>query len=261
MAELVINTFKRGLAENRKQIGFWLGLGDALAAEIVAGAGFDWLLIDEEHGPNDLRTILAQLQAIAAYPAQVMVRPPIGTTEHIKQLLDIGVQSLLVPMVETAAQAAALVAAMRYPPHGVRGVGAAVARSSRWSRIESYVQQANNEMCLVVQIETAKGLQNLEAIAELEGVDGLFIGPADLSASMGHLGNPGHPSVRAAIEDAIRRIRAVGKPVGTITGDQELARHYFEHGMSFIAAGSDVNALASAASKACKSFKEIAGRP
>jgi 4-hydroxy-2-oxoheptanedioate aldolase len=260
MADPATNTFKRGLAEARKQIGFWLGLGDSLAAEIVAGAGFDWVLIDEEHGPNDLRSILAQVQAIAAYPAHAVVRPPIGATEHIKQLLDIGVQSLLVPMVETAEQAAALVAAMRYPPHGVRGVGSAIARSSRWSRIGTYLQHADKEMCLVVQVETMKGLRNLEAIAAIEGVDGLFIGPADLSASMGRLGDPGHPDVRAAIDGAVRRIRTAGKPVGSLTGDAELARHWFEQGMSFMAVGADVTALGNAASAACKTFKEIAAK-
>jgi 4-hydroxy-2-oxoheptanedioate aldolase len=259
MADLVENKFKRALQANRRQIGFWLGLGDALAAEIVAGAGFDWLLIDAEHGPNDLRTILSQLQAVAAYGPPVVVRPPIGDTVLIKQLLDIGVQSVLVPLVETADQAAALVAAMRYPPRGVRGVGAAVARSSRWTRIEGYVHKADADMALVVQIETTKGLSNLEEIARVEGVDGLFIGPADLSASMGHLGNPGHAEVKQAIDDAIRRIRPAGKACGSITGDKEQAAHWFKTGMSFIAAGSDVNALGSAASAALATFRGIAG--
>lgn len=260
MADLPINTFKRALAEGRKQIGFWLGLGNALAAEIAAGAGFDWLLIDEEHGPNDLRSTLAQLQAIAAYRVHPIVRAPIGEPVHIKQLLDIGVQSLLIPMVETAEQAAAMVQAMRYPPAGVRGVGAAVARSSRWNRIENYVRRADAEMCLIVQIETKKGLGNLEAIAGVPGVDALFIGPADLSASMGHLGEPGHPNVRAAIDDAVRRIKAAGKTSGSITGDPALAERWFAQGMSFIAASADVSVLAGASNAAAKSFREIAAR-
>ena len=166
------------------------GLADPVCAEICAGAGFDWLVIDGEHAPNDVRSVLAQLQAVAPYPVHPVVRPLSGDVNLIKQMLDIGAQTLLIPMVESAAQARQLVSAMRYPPEGIRGIGAALARAARWDRIPNYVHEANAQMCLLVQVETRKGLENLEAIAGVEGVDGVFIGPADLSAAMGHPGNP-----------------------------------------------------------------------
>src|SRR5271163_4611535 len=180
------NRFKRALREGKPQIGLWLALADPVAAELCASAGFDWLLLDAEHGPNDLRTILAQLQAIAPYAGHPVVRVRVGDTHIIKQVLELGAQSMLIPMVETAEQAAAMVAAMQYPPAGVRGVGAVLGRSSRWNRIPQYLNQAGNEMCLLVQIETLRGVENVKAIAATPGVDGVFIGPADLSASMGH---------------------------------------------------------------------------
>lgn len=160
---------------------------------MLADAGFDWLLIDGEHAPNTVPSILAQLQALAAYPVRPVVRASWNDTVQIKQLLDLGVQTLLVPMVQDATEAAAAVAATRYPPQGVRGVGSAMARASRWNRVGGYLAQANGEMCVLVQVETRAGLAHLDAIAATEGVDGVFIGPADLAADMGHLGNPGHP--------------------------------------------------------------------
>ncbi|WP_428377417.1 4-hydroxy-2-oxoheptanedioate aldolase [Lichenicoccus sp.] len=238
------NAFKARLRQPGAQIGLWLALADAYPAEICAGAGFDWLVVDGEHAPNDLRSILAQLQAIAPYPSHPVVRPPVGETWMIKQLLDIGAQTLLVPMVETAEQAAALVAATRYPPEGVRGVGAAIARASRFDRQPGYLHAAGAEICLLVQIETRLGLDNLDAIAATPGVDGLFIGPADLSASLGFLDNPTAPAVQAAIEDAIRRISRAGKAPGILMGDEALARHYIELGARFVAVGTDVGLLA-----------------
>ena len=201
--DVLTNRFKAALRAGQPQIGLWLGLADPYSAEICAGAGFDWLLIDGEHAPNDVRSILAQLQTLAPYPVSPIVRPPIGETYLIKQLLDIGAQTLLIPMVETAAQAAALVAAVRYPPAGVRGVGSALARASRWQRVPGYLERADAEICLLVQVETRTGLDNLDAIATVEGVDGVFIGPADLSAALGHRGNPGHPDVQEAIQGGI----------------------------------------------------------
>lgn len=251
--DMPVNTFKQRLLAGEAQVGLWLGLADPYCAELAANAGFDWLLIDGEHAPNDLRSLLGQLQAVAPYPAQPIIRPPIGDPVLIKQLLDIGVQTLLVPMVDSAAQAAELVRAMRYPPFGVRGVGSALARASRWNSIPGYLDKADEQMCLLVQIENLDGLANLDAIAAVEGVDGVFIGPADLSAAMGHRGNPGHPEVQAAIEDAITRIRRAGKAVGILSADEALARRYLELGCSFVAVGVDTSLL-------MKALQGLAGR-
>lgn len=251
--DMPVNTFKQRLLAGEAQVGLWLGLADPYCAELAANAGFDWLLIDGEHAPNDLRSLLGQLQAVAPYPAQPIIRPPIGDPVLIKQLLDIGVQTLLVPMVDSAAQAAELVRAMRYPPFGIRGVGSALARASRWNSIPGYLDKADEQMCLLVQIENLDGLANLDAIAAVEGVDGVFIGPADLSAAMGHRGNPGHPAVQAAIEDAITRIRRAGKAVGILSADEALARRYLELGCSFVAVGVDTSLL-------MKALQGLAGR-
>lgn len=248
------NPFKQALADGQPQIGFWLSMGDGYCAEMCATAGFQWLLIDGEHAPNDLRSTLAQLQAVAPYGGQAVVRAVQGEPALIKQLLDIGAKTLLVPMVDTPEQAAAMVAAMRYPPQGIRGVGAAVARASRWNGRPDYVHRANGEVCLLVQAETVRALDNLEAICAVEGVDGVFIGPADLAASMGYLGNPGHPAVQAAIDDAIRRIVASGKAAGTLTGDVEQARRFLSLGATFVAVGLDVNLLMQAVRRRAAEF-------
>ncbi|MFA7944468.1 4-hydroxy-2-oxoheptanedioate aldolase [Pseudomonas brenneri] len=241
--DMPVNRFKQRLNSGEAQIGLWLGLADAYCAELAANAGFDWLLIDGEHAPNDLRGMLGQLQAVAPYASEAVIRPVIGDTALIKQVLDIGAQTLLVPMVESAAQARELVRAMRYPPQGIRGVGSALARASRWNSIDGYLDQADAQMCLLVQIESLQGLANLDAIAAVEGVDGVFIGPADLSASMGHRGNPGHSDVQAAIEDAIARIRQAGKAAGILSADEKLARRYIELGAGFVAVGVDTTVL------------------
>ena len=254
--QLPINTFKQRLQSGQPQIGLWLGLADAYCAELAANAGFDWLLLDGEHAPNDLRSLLAQLQAIAPYPAQPIIRPPIGDAALIKQLLDIGAQTLLVPMVESAEQAAGLVRAMRYPPAGIRGVGSALARASRWNSIPGYLDRADEQMCLLVQIENLDGLANLDAIAAVDGVDGVFIGPADLSAAMGHRGNPGHPDVQAAIEDAIVRIGKAGKAAGILSADQPLARRYLELGAKFVAVGVDTTVLMRGLQTLASAFKD-----
>ncbi|MHC5351402.1 4-hydroxy-2-oxoheptanedioate aldolase [Metapseudomonas furukawaii] len=254
--QLPINTFKQRLQSGQPQIGLWLGLADAYCAELAANAGFDWLLLDGEHAPNNLRSLLAQLQAIAPYPAQPIIRPPIGDAALIKQLLDIGAQTLLVPMVESAEQAAGLVRAMRYPPAGIRGVGSALARASRWNSIPGYLDRADEQMCLLVQIENLDGLANLDAIAAVDGVDGVFIGPADLSAAMGHRGNPGHPEVQAAIEGAIARIRRAGKAAGILSADQGLARRYLSLGASFVAVGVDTTVLMRGLQTLAAAFKD-----
>jgi 4-hydroxy-2-oxoheptanedioate aldolase len=249
------NGFKRALSERRAQIGMWVGLADAYAAEALAGTGFDWLLIDGEHAPNDVRQVLAQLQAVAPYPAHPIVRPVIGDVALIKQLLDVGAQTLLIPMVETAEQARQMVAATRYPPNGIRGVGSALARSSRWNQIENYLHEADGEMCVLVQIESKKGLENLEEIASVEGIDGIFFGPADLSASLGLLGQPGHPLVKKAITDGIAITNTANKAAGVLSADVELAKHYLEAGALFVAVGVDTTVLVRAAKTLVAKFK------
>lgn len=241
------NPFKQALAEKKAQIGLWLSMADPYLAEVSATAGFDWLLVDGEHAPNDLRSTLAALQAIAPYRSQPVVRAVAGEVALLKQLLDIGARNILVPMVDTAEQARRLVSATRYPPAGIRGVGSAVGRASRWSARADYLDVADDEVCLLVQAETATALGNLEAICDVDGIDGVFIGPADLSASLGHRGQPGHPEVQQAIEDAIRRIVASGKAAGILMSDPKLARRYLELGATFVATGVDVLLYAAAA--------------
>ncbi len=263
-----INPFKLAMREGRPQFGLWLGLADGYCAEILAGTGYDWLLIDGEHAPNDLRSTLAQLQAISssasAFPPEAashaVVRLPVGNTPLIKQYLDLGAQTLLVPMVDTAEQAAGLAQAMRYPPQGVRGMGSPLARSSRWQRYPNYIHEANAQVCLLVQAETVEAMRNLDAIAAIDGVDGVFIGPADLSASMGHPGQPGHPDVQAAIEDGIRRILRAGKAPGILATTEDQARKWLAAGALFVAVGVDTMLLTQAASALLARFKTTAER-
>lgn len=252
----VLNPFKTALANSQKQIGFWLSMADSYLAEVSATAGFEWLLIDAEHAPNDVRSILGQLQAVAPYRAEPVVRPVNADPALLKRLLDIGARNLLIPMIDTADQARASVAAVRYPPHGIRGVGSAVGRASRWSSRADYLDIADSEICLLVQAETVTALENLQAICEVDGVDGVFIGPADLAASMGYRGKPTHPEVQKAIEGAIRAIVASGKAAGTLTSDQTLARRYLELGCTFVATGVDILMFANAARKLAREFIE-----
>lgn len=251
-----LNPFKTAIASGQRQIGFWLSMADPYLAEVSATANFHWLLIDGEHAPNDVRTILAQLQAVAPYAAEPVVRPVNGDPALLKRLLDIGARNLLVPMIDTAEQALACVSAVRYPPHGMRGVGSAVGRASRWSARTDYLDVADSEVCLLVQAETATALDNLEAICAVDGVDGVFIGPADLAASMGHRGKPGHPEVQQAIENAMRTIVRSGKAAGTLTSDQTLARRYLDLGCTFVATGVDILMFANAARKLARDFIE-----
>ncbi|CAM3741200.1 4-hydroxy-2-oxoheptanedioate aldolase [Deinococcus frigens] len=250
------NAFKTALQRGDTLYGLWLALADPYSAEVCAGAGFDWLLIDGEHAPNDLRSMLAGLQALAAYPAVApLVRPPVGSTVGIKQLLDIGARNILIPMVETPEQARELVAATRYPPRGVRGVGAALARASGFGRDAAYLRHADDGVCLMVQIESVAGLAVLDEIAVVDGVDGIFIGPADLAASFGQLGNPVHTEVQNAIQDAARRIRAAGKAAGILSTDEAQARSYLEWGYTFVAVGTDVTLLSRASTALAAHFK------
>lgn len=258
------NSFKQALAQGEAQIGLWLGLADAYTAEILAGTGYDWLLVDGEHAPNDLRSILHQLQAIAsassalpsgARASHAVARVPVGDTALIKQYLDIGAQTLLVPMVDTPEQAQQLVRATRYAPDGVRGMGSALARSSRWQAYPRYVHEANQQVCLLVQAETVEAMANLDAISATPGVDGVFIGPADLSASMGHPGNPGHPDVQAAIHDGIARILRAGKAPGILATNEAQARQWLAAGALFVAVGVDTMLLTSAAQNLLARFR------
>lgn len=248
------NRFKTALARGEPQVGLWLSLASAYPAEVCATAGFQWLLLDGEHAPNDVRSTLTLLQAVAAYPGHPVVRTVDGNPALIKQLLDIGAQTLLVPMVDTAEQARQLVAMTRYPPEGTRGVGAGAARAARWGARRDYLHRANDEVCLLVQAETRTALDNLAAIAAVDGVDGVFIGPSDLAASMGHRGNPGHAEVQQAIEAAIATIRAGGKAAGTLTSDLGQARRYLELGATFVAVGIDAVVLAQGVRKLAAEF-------
>jgi len=241
------NTFKAALARGESQIGLWLGLANGYAAEVVAGAGFDWLLIDGEHAPNTLDSILTQLQTLAAYPLEPVVRPAWNDPVEIKRLLDLGARTLLVPMIQSADEAAAAVAAMRYPPSGIRGVGSALARASRWQRLPAYLDEANGAMCTLVQVETRRGIEALDEICAVDGVDGVFIGPADLAADYGYLGRPGDPAMQEVIEAALKRIRLHGKAAGILISDQKLAARYIACGSLFTAVGVDATLLARAA--------------
>jgi 4-hydroxy-2-oxoheptanedioate aldolase len=255
------NHFKAALAAGRPQIGLWVGLGDPTAAEALATAGYDWLLLDGEHAPNDPRSILQQLRAVAPYPVHPVVRPVIGDVALIKQYLDVGAQTLLVPMVDTAEQAALMVKAMRYAPAGIRGMGAALARASRYNQVGDYLAQADGQMCLLVQAETTTAIANLAAIAATEGVDGVFFGPADLSASMGYPGQPGHPAVVQTMLDGIATVRAAGKAPGILMTDPVEARRYLDAGALFVAVGVDTLLLVSAAAALAQRFKPAPGTP
>jgi len=251
------NTFRDALRAGQPQIGCWVGLADANAAEALAGTGYDWLLLDGEHAPNDPRSVLDQLRAVAPYPVHPVVRPVQADVALVKQYLDIGAQTLLVPMIDTAEQATLMVKAMRYPPEGIRGLGAALARASRWNQVDDYLNQANDEMCLLVQAETVEAMRNLPAIAAVEGVDGVFFGPADLSASMGFRGQPGHPDVQRAIFDGIATVRAAGKAAGIIATEPALAQRYLDAGALFVAVGLDTSLLVKAAKDLVQQFKNM----
>jgi 4-hydroxy-2-oxoheptanedioate aldolase len=251
--------FSAALAGDRPLIGMWVASGSPYCAEICAGSGLDWLLIDSEHSPNDVRSLLPQLQATAPYPVHVVVRPPSADRVHLKQLLDIGVRNLLIPMVDSAAEAEEVVRATRYPPRGVRGVGSALARASRWNRIPDYLHHADEGISVVVQIESEAGLHNVESIASVDGVAGIFIGPADLAASLGHLGRPDHPRVRTEIEQAISRIVASGMAAGVNAFAATDARRGLELGCRFVLVGADVTLLARGSEELAARYRPVPG--
>ncbi|MBC8056693.1 MAG: HpcH/HpaI aldolase/citrate lyase family protein [Rhizobiales bacterium] len=256
--QLPVNAFKRALQNGQTSIGLWNSLASAATVEVIAGAGFDWVLVDMEHSPNDLPLLHAQLQALAGNPDTApVVRPPWNDMVTMKRLLDLGVQNFLVPCVQNAAEAAAAVSHTRYPPLGVRGFASA-SRATNYGRIAQYWQHAHEQICVLVQVETVAALEQIEAIAAVDGVDGIFIGPGDLSASMGYLGQPSHPEVVRTIDAAMRRIHATGKPSGFLTGDEALAKHYIAMGCRFVAVGADVVLLARAADALRARFKPAA---
>jgi 4-hydroxy-2-oxoheptanedioate aldolase len=254
MPEFRRNPFKAGLKAKKLQIGLWQSLCSNIASEITSDSGFDWVVLDTEHSPNEIPDLVTQLQAMELGTATPVVRPAWNDAVLAKRCLDIGAQTLLFPYVQTAEEAKAAVASTRYPPQGVRGVSVA-ARANRYGRVPGYAGKANDEICVLVQVETRKSLDQIEAIAKVDGVDGVFIGPSDLAASLGHLANPQHPEVQAAMKNAVERLTAVGMPAGILTGNDAEARRYIDWGYLFVAVGSDVGLLAKAADTLAKKFK------
>lgn len=253
--ELQRNEFKHAITAGKLQIGLWNSLCSNIVTEIVSYSGFDWMLLDTEHSPNELPDLLSQLQSVARGTATPIVRPAWNDMVLIKRILDVGAQSILVPFVQNAEEARRAVAATRYPPEGVRGITGS-GRASRYGRVKDYLKKANAEICVLVQCETREAMAELEAIAGVDGVDGVFVGPADLSASFGHIGNPQHPEVQKAIEDIAKRLRKVGKPAGILTPVEEEARRYIDWGYTFVAVGADLGLLAKGADALAAKFKQ-----
>jgi 4-hydroxy-2-oxoheptanedioate aldolase len=252
--DLPVNRFKQALKDGQQQIGLWNSIPGPLVAEALAGCGFDWVVIDTEHAPTDVPDVLGMLQAMAPYPVSAVVRPAANDPVLIKRLLDFGAQTLILPYIQSAAEAQAAVAAVRYAPRGMRGV-AGLTRASRFGAVADYTRRADAEICLILQVETALALSRIEEIAATDGVDGLFIGPADLAASMGHPGALDHPAVKAAIKDAIRRITATGKPAGILTSDAAFARACMGWGTRFTAVGMDIGLMLHAARGLAASYR------
>lgn len=257
---LPINHFKRALREGRPQIGAWSTIPSPYVSELIGGAGYDWVLLDTEHTPTDVTLMLNQLQAVAAaqpapgmLPTHAVVRPAWNDMVLIKRYLDIGAQTLLLPFVQNADEARNAVRAMRYAPHGLRGMGGST-RAANFGRTGEYVARAAEELCLLVQVETAEALEQIEAIAAIDGIDGIFIGPADLSASLGYPGQASHPAVKQAIDDAIRRIRACGKAPGILMTDEPRARECLAAGAQFVAVALDTVLLREGLDGAARRF-------
>ncbi|PIE11271.1 MAG: 4-hydroxy-2-oxo-heptane-1,7-dioate aldolase [Rhodobacterales bacterium] len=255
MAEFKTNPFKAALAAGRQQIGLWSSLCSPIAAEALSGSGFDWMLIDSEHAPVEVSGILPLLQAAAAGPTHPVVRVAWNDSVLIKRALDIGAQTLLVPFVQNEDEAARAVAAAKYPPTGIRGVAGST-RASGWGRVPTYITRANDEICVLVQAETPEALKNLSQIGAVDGVDGVFVGPSDLSASMGYPGNPGAPEVQEALQRAAGEIKATGKAAGILATKPEDAKRYLSWGYDFVAAGVDLSLLVAAADGLARQMSE-----
>ncbi|PLP96470.1 aldolase/citrate lyase family protein [Cupriavidus pauculus] len=261
---IAVNQFKKALRAGKPRIGIWSALASHYTVEILSGAGFDWIMLDAEHAPNEVSMVLQQLQAVAADPERktsAVVRPAWNDHVLIKRFLDIGCETLLIPYVQTKEEAIAAVKAIRYPPHGVRGVGGATVRATRFGRTHDYMQTCHDELCLLVQVETAEALENLEDICSVEGVDGVFIGPADLAASLGYPGQPTHPEVRVEIDKAIQRIVACGKAPGILMVDEKRAKECLALGALFVAVAVDTVMLARGAEAVAARFANDSNNP
>ncbi|TAG77015.1 MAG: 2-dehydro-3-deoxyglucarate aldolase [Betaproteobacteria bacterium] len=254
--DLPINHFKHAIKAKQQQIGLWSHLCSHISTEILADCGFDWLLLDMEHSPNELPHIVSQLQAMKGSKTAPIVRPPWNDMVVMKRLLDVGVQTVLIPYVQTEQEARDAVSYCSYPPVGVRGYAGAP-RASHYGRVKDYAVRAQEEICVLVQVETLEGIANLEAIASVPGIDGVFIGPGDLSAAMGHLGNPKHPDVVKATVDAFKVILKCGKAPGVLIGDEALAKYFAEHGALFVAVGADQNLLRDSAASLAARFASV----
>jgi 4-hydroxy-2-oxoheptanedioate aldolase len=241
------NAFRHAL-RNRQQIGLWSTLGSNLLTELLGGCGFDWVLIDTEHSANELPAIISQLQALKSSATSAVVRPAWSDMILVKRLLDAGAQSLLFPSIQSAAEARGAVGFTRYPPFGVRGVSGS-SRAADYGHNAKYLTEADGEICVLLQIETIDGLKNLEEIATVDGVDGVFIGPADLAASLGHLGNTQHPEVQASVDKAFAQLRALGEPAGYLTTNEAEARRRVAGGVEFVAVGTDTTLFTRGAAK------------
>jgi 4-hydroxy-2-oxoheptanedioate aldolase len=252
--DVIRNEFKHALARRDLQVGLWSTLCSNIGAEIIAHSGFDWILLDTEHSPKELPDLVSQLQAMGRGTAAAVVRPAWNDPVLIKRILDAGAQSILLPYVQTAEEAQRAVQSVRYPPHGIRGVSAG-SRASQYGRIKGYLNRADEEICVIVQIETRSALDQLESIASVEGIDGVFIGPADLSASLGHLGDLKHPQTQGALQDAARRLNQLGKSAGVLTSVEADARRYIDWGYNFVAVGIDTALLANGADALARTFK------
>lgn len=249
------NKFKKAIMAGQKQYGIWNGIPHSYCAEILAGAGFDWVLIDAEHGPFEMNQIIVQLQAMSRYPVAPILRMRNADPVYMKPLMDAGVQSFIIPMVESGETAELMVRALRYPPAGNRGVGTALARAAKWNRVNDYFKLANDEMCLITQVESVKGVEALDDILKVAGVDVVFMGPADLAGTMGHLGNPGHPEVKEMVNDCLRRIVEAGKVPGVLTSSKELVADYTEKGAKMVGVGLDTIILAKATKALAEHYK------
>jgi len=249
------NKFKKAILKGEKQYGIWNGIAHSYAAEILAGAGFDWVLIDAEHAPFSMDQIIIQLQAMSRYDVSPILRIPKADPEHMKTLMDAGVQSFIIPMVEDGETAALIAQAVRYAPEGIRGVGTALSRAAQWNRVNDYFKLANDQMCVIAQVESVKGVEALDEIVAVDGIDVVFLGPADLAGTMGHLGNPSHPQVKAVVNETLQRIVNSGKMAGVLTSSKELIEDYSAKGATMIGVGVDTIILANATKELAEYYK------
>ena len=239
------NSFKRDLLAGKRLIGCWSSLANAITTEVLGVAGFDWILLDGEHSPNDVSTFIPQLMALKDSPSAPVVRPASNNEVEMKRLLDAGFYNFLVPFVESADEALRAVRATRYPPQGVRGVSVSQ-RSNRYGTVPDYFKSINDHICVMVQIESRAGVAAARDIAAVDGVDCIFVGPSDLAANLGHLGNAGHPDVQQVIASVFADAKACGKPIGILAPVEADARRYIEMGATFVAVGSDLGVFRSA---------------